>query len=574
MSLSLIFKSVSYKNFLATGNKPVKINLANNPTTLIYGKNGAGKSTMYEALFFCLYGKAFRKAKKPDLVNNINNKKLLVEVEFTTGGSEFRVVRGVKPNIFEIYVNGKLRDQPGVYEYQAWLEKNVLKMSADTFKQIVILGSLHYVPYMRLTIGKRREIIEELLDIQIFSVMNKVTKGRLSTINTNLEEIERKEEVITTSIRHLEEHIEDLERNTENIKNENLEKFEAVVEQRDKVDNKIVVLQEEAGEINTSAGPQLKKSREYFLKYRTLAEKEIKDLDSTTDFFTENDNCDRCRQEIEQHFKEKILAKVDRKKDKIKGALDNVISPKLEETIRQIELVSVANDKLTSLNQEISALLQKSSELQTEVNNLKDKLDANLDKDQISQKRKELGTYKGRLTKLSKKKRELTTEAEEYDFIIRLLKDDGIKKNIIKMYVPVINKLLSKYLSILGFPIKFTFDEEFKENIVVKGRRNLTYSSFSAGEKMRLDLALLFAFREIPIIRSGSSCNLLIFDEVADSAMDIEGWDSFLSIIDSVSDVGNVFVISPRGDVLIDKFTDSIKFKKSGQFSQIADDSS
>lgn len=574
MKTNLTFKSVTYKNFLATGNKAVTIQLNEKPTTLIYGKNGAGKSTAYEALYYGLYGKAFRKANLPDLINNINNKHMEVRVEFTVQGIPFEVIRGKKPNKFEIWRFGKLVDQGSkAGDYQQYLEKSVLKMSSATFMQTVILGSLHYVPFMRIRKGKdRMAIIEELLDIMIFSIMNRAARDRNNAINRSLAELTQKQELLDHSIDIISAHIEELESKTDAQKKRIQEQIDTLKQSKKDLEADIKKLTDERSEINTDAKDEYQQSKEKWSRYQTLATKELGEISRDIKFFEESDSCDRCHQEIDEDFKKSEIQKREAMEVRVQKAIKTKIEPGMKEALDGLQHMQILTDRMVDLNSSILELNTQADAVQGNLNTLLTNLETENDTQHISEKRKELGKYKGQLTKLVKKKTKLQNESDEYEVVLKLLCDDGIKKNIIKMYIPIINKLISKYLSILGFPIKFTFDENFKETIIVKGRRDLSYSNFSAGEKMRVDLALLFAFREIPIIRSGNSCNLLIFDEVADSAMDSDGWDSFLTIINSISDVGNVFVISPRGDVLVEKFSKSLKFTKTGAFSTLEDD--
>lgn len=574
MKTNLTFKSVTYKNFLATGNKEVTIRLNANPTTLIYGKNGAGKSTVYEALYYGLYGKAFRESNIPDLINNINNKHLEVKVEFTVQGIPFEVIRGQKPKKFEIWRFGKLIDQgSSVFDYQAKLQNNILKMSPATFVQMVILGSLHYVPYMRIRKGKdRMAIIEELLDIQIFSQMNMCGRKRMNSIVRDIETLKQKQELLENSIKLVSGHIDDMEAKTGEDQAKVKKQIEEIEDEIAKLQAGIKASYDERDGIDISVKDEYEKEREKWTKLNTLADKELKDVERDLQFFNENDECNKCHQEIDEEFKDGEVKRLASLKNKIIRARETKISQGLDHALAGLSKMRALGDQLIKLNSDILEGQSAIDNMTRQVAKLDESLKDGTNHQSISVKKKELGHYKGQLTKLIKKRLDQQVDVDEYEIILKLLHDDGIKKNIIKMYIPIINKLISKYLSILGFPIKFTFDENFKESIIVKGRRDLTYSSFSAGEKLRVDLSLLFAFREIPVIRSGNSCNLLIFDEVADSAMDSDGWDSFLTIINSISDVGNVFVISPRGDVLVEKFTKALKFSKQAAFSVLEHD--
>jgi DNA repair exonuclease SbcCD ATPase subunit len=567
----LNIQSVAYKNFHSTGNKEIVILLNKENTTLIYGKNGSGKSTFYEALFFGLFGKSFRKSNKPELINNINKKHLLVTVCFSIAGKQYKVIRGLKPNIFEIYRDNTLIDQgSSIKDYQKILEKNILGLSFKAFNQTVILGSLHYVPFMRLPLRDRRDIIEELLDIQIFSQMNICAKQEMSRLNTNYLELDSKLRLADNSIELVDEHILEIKQNSEETKKERNNEIEEKHKELEKCIEKKNTLLKSQVQVSQDQIDSISKSISKWEKYNSLSEKEQKDLIRELNFFEENNSCKTCHQDITDDFKESIKVRLSSRLEKLKEA-DDKIHIKLSTLKDDLERIQDIKDQMIDIGTKMQIVDNKIDSLREAVVQLEKRNTSSSDK-RLKSLKKQLKNFKAKKTRLFEKKTRLAAEQAEFELIIKLLRDDGIKSIIIKKWVPIINKLISKYLSILGFPIKFIFDENFKETIIIKGRKDLSYSSFSAGEKMRVDLALLFAFREVPILRSGHGPNLLIFDEVADSAMEMEGWDSFLSIINSIADKSNVFVISPRGDQLCEKFTKVILFEKKSSFSSIVED--
>ena len=570
MNNHLIFKSVSYQNFLAAGNAGITICLNASPMTLIYGKNGAGKSTMYEALYFGLYGKSFKKSTIPDLINNINNKKMLVEVELTIAGIDYKIVRGRAPTVFEIYRDNKLIDQgSSSLDYQSYFEKVILGMSAPTFMQIAILGSLHYIPFMRISKTKdRMAIIEELLEIQLFSAMLQTTRTHLNSLKRELETLQNQQNILNNSIALTRTHIADFDKKLTIDKTKIEDNIKVLRQQIFDVETSIDTIEKEKSAIgiDTKNKKELEEQKTKWQRFKTLAEKELYDLIAREKFLTTNDICPTCTQEIQEKFKVQELEKTENRKTKVDNALHTKIAEGIKNTLSELDTIQRTQNQVIELNNKLIAQQAKTQSLHSEINRLAKSLSEESNNQQIQEKQKQLQIYQNDLDALIDARHAMQKDSDEYEFVSKLLNDDGIKKNIIKMYIPIINKLIAKYLEILEFPIKFTFDESFDETIIVSGRRQLGYSSFSAGESMRVDLALLFAFREIPIIRSGKSCNLLIFDEVADSAMDSAGWDAFLTIINN-TDVGNVFVISPRGENLVDKFPSSLVFRKEGPFS-------
>lgn len=573
MSGQLIFHSVTYQNFLATGNVPVTVLLDQSPTTLVYGKNGAGKSTIYEALYFGCYGKAFReKTPIPNLINNINNKKMLVMVELSVAGVEYKVIRGRNPTVLEIYRAGKLIDQgSSSRDYQAYFEKVILGMSAETFKQVVILGSLYYVPYMRLTKTKdRMSIVEELLDIQIFSSMWTTARTYMNSLKRSLTELQARENLLKNSVSLTKGYIAEMHAKTENDKEELKKELDRLVADAAVAKTELLHLEAEKLGIDVPNQNALDADKAQWTKYKTLAEKELADLDKHICFLTTTDQCPTCKQTIPETMKEEGLKKSGDRKGVIDNALKLKIEPAFNAAVGALQNMRSLQNAMITLNNKVIAQQQKAQHLQAQISRQTATIaqpTKPFDAPLLQARQMELDGYIADLAALQIESKTMQKDADEYDLIAQLLNDDGIKKNIIRIYIPIINKLMEKYLSILEFPISFAFDEDLNETIIGPGRRQISYELFSAGEKMRVDLALLFAFREIPVIRSGNSCNLLIFDEVAESAMDDDGWDAFFTIINSMADVGNVFVLSPRGEAIAEKFEKTLVFRKEGNFS-------
>jgi DNA repair exonuclease SbcCD ATPase subunit len=657
MSNRLNFHTIRYRNFMGVGNQWVEVQLDAAPKTIVYGKNGAGKSTLYEALFFCLFNKAFRKGvNKPDLVNNINNKGLEVEITLTSSGIPYKICRGVKPAKFEIYKDGVLEDQTSATtDYQAILENNILKMGPKNSGQTMILGSKMYTPFMKLTPPDRRNLVEEVLDIQIFSHMNSVTKAKRKILVLEMDKAESALALKQNSIDHTKTLIQSLAGRNKETQQRLVGEIDLYQKQipdiQYSIDKEIAAgekLQIELDEIiengkalgkeleaipepDTSGRVKLQEKLDYINENQRKFQAEIVKAQSEIDneqrnlsrnelrinkdikFYAENPVCPTCKQDITEEHRGNHDAKYASELADCRAEFAKIKEAN-EKTIRDYQAgVDVAVDERTKVQEEMvafdraitakrderAAITQKMAVLRSDAMGKQNQIKtsaatvtryegdlakteqaiadsnsriASLDDDvDVSDKKAELKKMESELADQNAKYDKDKVDLAEYDVILSLLKDDGIKKAIIKTYIPVINKLIRKYLDILGFNVGFILDEQFKETISVVGRRDLSYGSFSAGEQMRIDLALLFAFREIPIIKGGNTTNLMIFDEVADSALDVDGWDAFFTIIESITDVSNVFVISPKGDELTGRFNNAIKFKKSGSFTKMDD---
>mgnify|MGYP001958687065 FL=1 len=568
----ITFRKVTYKNFLSTGNTTTEIELDKHNTTLIIGDNGSGKSTMLDALCFGLFGKAFRNIKKDQLVNSVNERDCKVEVFFDIGRQKFHVIRSIKPNRFEIYKNGKMLNQDAsVRDYQKHLENNILKLNYQSFTQVVILGSSSFVPFMQLTPRNRRDVVEEILDIKIFSMMNTILKTKIKILKDNQKDIAHQFEMTETQIDMAQRHIDKSKENTK----ANKKALEQTIAKNEieivTLNTQISLLMDKIEEWNDRVLPQQQKLNEdrnelNNIKYK-LDHKSSKAREEIT-FFEENDNCPTCEQNIDEEFKKQAIqdrtdkmitnaCTTSKLKEEL-SAMDNRLKEfvDIENANREYE-VDVAK-KTTSTNSIVSfnrQLLQQIEDF--------NKADAEL----VEEKTK-LKTYKGQL-KIIEKRKEKLTEDNNYLMIARqLLQDSGIKTKIIKRYLPVMNKLINSYLSALEFPAQFNLDEEFNETIKSRYRDIFSYANFSEGEKMRIDLALLFTWRQIAKMKNSTNTNLLVLDEIFDSSLDFNGVDEFLKILNTLANE-NVFIISHKSDLSVDKFDHLIQFRKEQNFSKV-----
>jgi DNA repair exonuclease SbcCD ATPase subunit len=567
----ILFKTISWKNFLSTGQHETKVNLTENGTTLIIGSNGAGKSTILDALTFSLYGKAFRKINKPQLVNSINEKDCRVEIEFTVNNVEWKVVRGIKPAIFEIYRDGKALDQSAsAVDQQKWLEQNVLKMNYKSFTQIVILGSSTFVPFMQLTSSNRREVIEDLLDIRIFSAMNSLIKDKIRVCKEETRTLELKKQSLKDKVEMQKKFIDEIENSGNANINANKEKIA-------NLDSEIGNYIEESDQIQTDLDSLQVKLDEYVgatEKLRKLGNlkgkisQKVSTITKEHKFFNENRVCPTCTQDIDETFRINRIEDAQNKAKELQSGykeLEGAIKEE-EERERQFNALSKEISKLTNgisqNNIKISGCRKQIRNLELEIQTIAENL-ANRNSENV--KLEEFKTnLKETYTDLADKRDNISY----YDFTYNLLKDGGVKTKIIKKYLPLINQQVNKYLQMMDFYINFTLDEEFNETIQSPIHEDFSYSSFSEGEKMRIDLALLFTWREVARHKNSVNTNLLIMDEVFDSSLDGFGTDEFLKIIRYVITDANIFIISHKSG-MEDKFGNVIKFEKVKGFSRM-----
>lgn len=567
----IIFKQISWKNFLSTGNSANTVKLNENSSTLIVGKNGEGKSTILDALCFVLFNKPFRNITKPQLVNSINQKNCLVEIEFDIGPIQYKVIRGIKPGIFEIYQNGELINQDAAAkDYQKVLEQQILKLNYKTFTQVVILGSASFTPFMQLPTGQRREVIEDILDIKIFSTMNQLLKEKMVGTKEYLASIE-------TEIRILAEQAkaqQTLLKALQNSQQQNIQAINAKIEgikvQVAAHNQRIESLREEFGKVSaempdeTELTTNLGKVQKAFTKLETT----VNQLDTNINFFNNNEVCPSCAQGIAHDHKEKIVSNLLTDKEAqlenmktVKAAQEKLIEShtKLNECLGRIKDINI---EISTENSSIRILEQSLTQLNSELEQ------ANMQTDIEPEKAKLQDIAHHALMKNSVKI-ELQGEQKLQEIASMLLRDTGIKTSIIKEYLPAMNKLINVYLTAMDFFVKFELDESFNETIKSRFRDEFTYASFSEGEKMRIDLAILFTWRQIAKMKNSVNTNLLILDEIFDSSLDVAGTDYFLAVMDQLGENTNVFVISHKGDILMDKFKNTIRFEKHNDFSTI-----
>ena len=567
----IIFKSVKWKNLLSTGNSFTTIFLDKQPTTLIVGDNGSGKSTILDALTFVLFNKPFRIVKKAQLVNSVNNSETVVEVEFEIGTRKYRVMRGIKPNKFEIYCNDKMVNQDASSrDYQKYLEQNILKLNYRSFTQVVILGNASFIPFMQLKSVHRREVVEEILDIKIFSLMNMLVKNQIKDVTDELRDIDYNKELTEEKIGLQGKYIEDLKKNKDKIIRDKLSKID---ENQDIIDDKVkdretlkteneMLLQDIADRIEVE--DKLVKLNDI---KSTLVEKH-KQHSKKIDFYKNNDECPECKQTIDKDFKENIITEKNKDVDTIvKGIKQLKIEldekTKRSKTIKGVTTKIRENDvKVARLHSSITELEKFNTQLETEMKSFQEGGVGQSDEDKL----KEL---KENLEKISEQRHKLREDKLYLEASKAMLQDSGIKTKIIKQYLPIMNKLINTYLTSMEFYVNFTLNENFEETIKSRYRDEFTYASFSEGEKMRIDLALLFTWRAIAKMKNSTNTNLLILDEIFDSSLDGTGTDEFLKILNTLSKE-NVFVISHKGDTLFDKFRSVIKFEKVKNFSHVS----
>jgi DNA repair exonuclease SbcCD ATPase subunit len=566
----IIFRKLRWKNLLSTGNLFTEIELDKNNNTLIVGENGAGKSTILDALMFALFGKPFRKINKPQLLNSITQKNLVVEVEFNIGSKDYKIVRGIKPNIFEVYINGALTNQSAeMKDYQEFLERNILKVNHKSFCQVVVLGSATYQPFMQLSPGQRREIIEDLLDLQIFTTMNSLLKDKVlintDRVNTTISE----KKIVDSKIAMAKEHLLELQNNNEQLVKDKQDRITETNKQINELNEQYWVYENKRKQLVESIEDEesISKKNAQLSKLKHQIEAKRAFIENDISFFKKHENCPTCTQSISSEFREKTVLIKTNEIESIDNGLDQLIK-QYEETNNRLSEIMETQTEINNQRMEIHRVKTKVSSLIEYCDSLEDEI-KNIKKTVKSEDESKIGEYEKNLKDLETKYNEYLDERNILSAAGLLLKDGGIKSKIIKQYIPVINKLINKYLSAMEFMCQFELDQEFNETIKSRFRDVFSYPSFSEGEKMRINLAILFTWRAVAKLRNSINTNLLIMDEVFDSSLDSNGTEEFLKIIKSLTSDTNTFIISHKGDQLYEKFEKTLKFEKHKNFSRL-----
>lgn len=566
------FEAIRWRNFLSTGSQFTEVKLNRSPTTLIVGENGAGKSTVLDAICYGLFNKPFRNINKPQLINTINTKQMVVEIEFSIGTKRYKIVRGAKPNVFEIYLNDEMINQDAASrDYQKYLEEHVLKLNYKSFTQIVILGSASFTPFMQLPAAHRREVIEDLLDIKIFSTMNDVLKEKYNDIKTKITNVENNIELGKQKVKLQQDYIKTLEEDKHKKVEDVQRRINETNEELVQLSNYVLAEQaaKDALQSSISDAPDKRKKRIEMGQLLQKLSERINTQEKNIRFYDEHDVCPTCSHELDQEHKEKAKAVHTHKIEEIQGAVATLssqleeIGTRLDEIDAIEEKISTHKDAIISLNTQIIAGQQYIQKLSSELNT------ESTERANIDEEKTKLKSMAKDVVELSTQKAGHVEERHYLDVAGILLKDTGIKTKIIKQYLPVINKLVNKYLQAMDFFVSFELDEAFNEKIKSRHRDEFSYASFSEGEKAKIDLALLFAWRSIARMKNSANTNLLLLDEVFDGSLDVNGTDFVMTILNTIGEDTNIFVISHK-DALFDKFRSVIKFEKHQNFSRIA----
>ena len=567
----ILFKKIKWKNFLSTGNTPIEIELNKAPTTLIIGTNGSGKSTLLDALCFVLFNKPFRMIKKEQIVNTINDADTEVTVEFTVGTKNYVVTRGIKPNKFEIYSDGELINQDASsIDYQKYLETNIMKLNYRSFIQVVILGSSSYEPFMKMKPRYRREVVEEILDIRVFGLMDLILRSQQSDLQKNITEIRHKCDLITSKYELETKHFKELQgRNTDDkdYKKNLLEKNNKDLQEYIK---KIILLNVEIenNKNNLTEQDSVHQKAHQLSKLEAKIENNLLKHKKTLEFFNKNDTCPECTQSIKEQFKSTKIDTESKTIHKLEGGLQDLLSEiiKTETKVNELNAVSQKvnelNVEIAKINTSVDELKKYSDKIHEEILLLENKeSDGKTIQSQLDQLKTELEESKVLLDRV-------TEEKQYVDVVREILNDKGAKAKIIKKYLPIMNTLINQYLQSMDFFVSFHLDEEFNETVKSRHRDTFDYNNFSEGEKMRIDLALLFTWRTIAKMKNSTNTNLLVLDEIFDGSLDGQGTDDFFKIIKSMPKE-NIFIISHKGDILFDKFTNIIRFDKEHNFTRL-----
>ena len=568
----IVFEEIKWKNFLSTGNSFTEVKIDDAPSHLILGSNGAGKSTLLDALCFVLFNKPFRKIIRRQLINSINERECVVEIKFFIGSVKYKIIRGIKPNVFEIYRNGQLLDQDAANkDYQAYLEKSILKFNFKSFTQVVILGSSTFVPFMQLTAPNRREVIEDLLDIQIFSRMNLLLKDRVKDIKDNQKECEHLMQIAEQQVAMQKNTIDNMEKMNDDYMKRLHDQFDEnekrIAELSAEVDSKKILIEEYGLKVNNM--PDNQKLHEELRDMRAKIKSNLKRAEKEVAFYKNNDECPTCTQKLPAKLKKKNVESAEERVEKMTGGLDD-ITVKINDCFHTIKQQKETCDKITTVQTEIlghqretESLLIKSKKILT---------DTEAEAPDVKKEKTKLSDFVKNQKKTAKDCAKVNHEADNLKTVSSLLRDGGIKSRIIAKFIPIINQRINKYLQSMDFFVNFTLDEEFNEIIKSRFRDEFSYASFSEGEKQKIDLSLLFTWRDIAKMKNSAATNLLILDEVFDSSLDSASTEELFKILRGLDSKTNFFVISHKGDILLDKFDTTLRFEKVNDFSKVVTD--
>ena len=568
----IVFEEIKWKNFLSTGNSFTEVKIDDAPSHLILGSNGAGKSTLLDALCFVLFNKPFRKIIRRQLINSINERECVVEIKFFIGSVKYKIIRGIKPNVFEIYRNGQLLDQDAANkDYQSYLEKSILKFNFKSFTQVVILGSSTFVPFMQLTAPNRREVIEDLLDIQIFSRMNLLLKDRVKDIKDNQKECEHLMQIAEQQVAMQKNTIDNMEKMNDDYMKRLHDQFDEnekrIAEMSAEVDSKKILIEEYGLKVNNM--PDNQKLHEELRDMRAKIKSNLKRAQKEVTFYKNNDECPTCTQKLPAKLKKKNVESAEERVEKMTSGLDD-ITVKINDCFQTIKQQKETCDKITTVQTEIlghqretESLLIKSKKILT---------DTEAEAPDVKKEKTKLSDFVKNQKKTAKDCAKVNHEADNLKTVSSLLRDGGIKSRIIAKFIPIINQRINKYLQSMDFFVNFTLDEEFNEIIKSRFRDEFSYASFSEGEKQKIDLSLLFTWRDIAKMKNSAATNLLILDEVFDSSLDSASTEELFKILRGLDSKTNFFVISHKGDILLDKFDTTLRFEKVNDFSRVITD--
>ena len=567
----IIFKKIRWKNFLSTGNQFIEVDLNKSNTTLIIGTNGSGKSTLLDAMTYVLFNRPFRIIKKEQMVNTVNNGDALVEIEFSIGTKEYKVRRGIKPNIFEIYCDDELINQDASsVDYQKILERNIMRLSYRSFVQVVILGSSSYEPFMKMKSRYRKEAVEEILDIKVFSHMDWMLRDQQSILNKKIIEVKHNADLIQSKYELEDKHFKEIKnRNVDDkkLKQDQLDKIENdkknYLEKIQQLDNDYKRHDEEVKDKN-----KVEKKLSQLTKLETKIEQNLETHNKNLEFFSENDYCPTCTQPIDEQFRYDKQGKLKSKVDTLNDGMKKLVE-EITQTETKLKEFNSISKKMTDLNIEISKLNTSIEEMKKYSDNLHTEILLLENKKQDSDKiEEELNNLAQQLNETQEELTKINEEKTYVDTVREILSEKGAKTRIIKKYLPIMNTLINQYLQDMDFFVNFNLDEEFNETIKSRFRDTFNYNNFSEGEKLRIDLALLFTWRNIAKMKNSTNTNVLILDEIFDSSLDGQGTEDFFKILRTLGKE-NVFIISHKGDILFDKFTNIIKFEKTNNFTRL-----